>query len=166
MLRTSLEVATEPDATVVGSRVSSGEERKRNGVRAVRSKNSKIELMLRSALWNRGLRYRLHVRDLVGTPDIVFSRARLVIFVDSEFWHGYDWERHKKDFRTNADFWIPKIERNMARDIEVTRKLEECGWCVIRFWGNEIERGVELCAQRIVDEYLARISSPSLAGAR
>lgn len=61
-------------------------------MKSVRSKNSKIEMMLRKALWRRGMRYRIHYKDLLGKPDIVFTKARIAVFVDSEFWHGKDWE--------------------------------------------------------------------------
>ena len=100
----------------------------------VKNKNSKIELMLRKELWSRGLRYRKNVTDIFGKPDIVFKGKKVAVFCDSEFWHGYNWEERKHDFKSNQDFWIPKIERNMQRDIEVTQTLEFQGWTVLRFW--------------------------------
>ena len=71
------------------------------------------------------------------------------MFCDSEFWHGYDWENRKNDFKSNTEFWIPKIERNIQRDIEVTNELEAQGWIVIRFWGKEIKKNVSGCADEI-----------------
>ena len=115
----------------------------------VKSKNSKIEQMLRRELWNRGLRYQKNVSGIIGKPDIVFKGKRIAVFCDSEFWHGFNWEERKKDFKSNQDFWITKIERNIQRDIEVNEKLNALGWTVIRFWGNEIKNHCKECADLI-----------------
>ena len=115
----------------------------------VKNKDSKIEVMLRKELWARGLRYRKNVNRIYGTPDIVFIGKKVAVFCDSEFWHGYNWEERKKDFKSHQEFWIPKIERNMERDAEVTAKLESEGWTVIRFWGNEIKKNTAQCADII-----------------
>ena len=85
-------------------------------------------------------------KKLVGKPDIVFYRDKVAVFCDSEFWHGYDWENRKKDFKSNKDFWIPKIERNIQRDIEVTEQLKTEGWIVLRFWGKDIMKKTQECA--------------------
>ena len=106
----------------------------------VKNKDSKIEVLLRKELWSRGIRYRKNVNRIYGKPDIVFIGKKIAVFCDSEFWHGYNWEERKKDFKSHQEFWIPKIERNMERDAEVTAKLESEGWTVIRFWGNEIKK--------------------------
>ena len=71
------------------------------------------------------------------------------MFCDSEFWHGYNWEERKKDFKSHQEFWIPKIERNMERDHEVTEKLEAEGWTVLRFWGKDIKKNLTECADTI-----------------
>ncbi len=115
-------------------------------MKAVKSKGSKIEVMLMKELWSRGLRYRKNVKNIYGKPDIAFIGKKVAVFCDSEFWHGYNWEEHKHDFKSNQEFWIPKIERNMERDREVTEKLENDGWTVIRFWGKEIIKNLEKCA--------------------
>ena len=115
----------------------------------VKNKDSKIEVLLRKELWSRGLRYRKNVNRIYGKPDIVFIGKKIAVFCDSEFWHGYNWEERKKDFKSHQEFWIPKIERNMQRDKEVTAKLESEGWIVLRFWGNEIKKNVTLCADII-----------------
>ncbi len=117
----------------------------------VKSKDSQIELLLRKELWNRGIRYRKNVRKIYGNPDITFIGLKIAVFCDSEFWHGYDWEHRKADFKSHQEFWIPKIERNMERDKEVTQKLESDGWIVLRFWGNEIKKKTTECADRIED---------------
>jgi len=115
----------------------------------VKNKDSKIELLLRKELWSRGLRYRKNVNRIYGKPDIVFIGKKIAVFCDSEFWHGYNWEERKKDFKSHQEFWIPKIERNIERDVEVTAKLESEGWTVIRFWGNEIKKSTAKCADVI-----------------
>jgi DNA mismatch endonuclease (patch repair protein) len=115
----------------------------------VKNKDSKIEVLLRKELWSRGLRYRKNVNRIYGKPDIVFIGKKVAVFCDSEFWHGYNWEERKKDFKSHQEFWIPKIERNMERDAEVTARLESEGWTVIRFWGNEIKKNTAQCADII-----------------
>ena len=118
-------------------------------MRQVKNKDSVIELALREELWNRGLRYRKNVKSVYGKPDIAFIGKKIAVFCDSEFWHGYNWEERKKDFKSHREFWIPKIERNMERDAEVTTKLESEGWTVLRFWGNEIKKNAAYCADII-----------------
>jgi DNA mismatch endonuclease (patch repair protein) len=118
-------------------------------MKRVRNKDSQIELMLRKELWHRGLRYRKNVNRIEGKPDIVFVSKKVAVFCDSEFWHGHDWETRKDDFKSNQEYWIPKIERNMIRDVEVTGVLEYDGWTVIRFWGNEIKADVSGCADKV-----------------
>ena len=118
-------------------------------MKQVHNKDSKIELMLRKELWKRGLRYRKNVNRITGHPDIAFVGKKIAVFCDSEFWHGYNWEERKNDFKSNRDFWLPKIERNMARDQEVTDMLEAEGWIVLRFWGKEIKKDTGGCADVI-----------------
>jgi DNA mismatch endonuclease (patch repair protein) len=115
----------------------------------VKPKDSLIELQLRRALWSRGHRYRLHVRTLPGTPDIVFRRFKVAVFVDSEFWHGFDWQSRRDRIGTNRDYWIPKIEATMARDVIVTGQLEAAGWTVLRFWGKRIHKDLYGCVGEI-----------------
>ena len=100
-------------------------------------------------LWSRGLRYRKNVKTVCGKPDIAFISKKVAVFCDSEFWHGHNWEERKKDFKSNQEFWIPKIERNMERDKEVTEALESDGWTVLRFWGNDIKKKLSDCADII-----------------
>lgn len=123
----------------------SPEQRKKN-MQAIKNKDTKIEILLRKELWKRSLRYRKNLNTVFGHPDIVFLRKKIAVFVDSEFWHGFDWENRKKDFKSHQEFWIPKIERNMERDIEVNEKLKSEGWTVIRFWGKQIKRNTKECA--------------------
>ena len=119
----------------------------------VKNKDSKIEVLLRKELWSRGLCYRKNVNRIYGKPDIVFIGKKVAVFCDSEFWHGYNWEERKKDFKSHQEFWIPKIERNMERDVEVTARLQSEGWTVIRFWCNEIKKNTVRCAD-IVEQVI------------
>ena len=119
------------------------EQRKKN-MRAIRSKDTTIELALRKALWQRGIRYRK-----IGKPDIVITKYRIAVFCDSDFWHGYDWENRKARIKSNQNYWIPKIERNMKRDREVTAALVEQGWIVLRFWEHTIRKELEECVDDI-----------------
>lgn len=118
-------------------------------MKAVKNKDSQIELLLRKELWSRGLRYRKNVNRITGKPDIAFLGKKIAVFCDSEFWHGHNWEERKNDFKSHQEFWIPKIERNMKRDIEVNRILESEGWTVLRFWGKDIKKHLKECADRI-----------------
>lgn len=129
--------------------MSKSQEQIHYNMQRVKSKDSEIELLLRKALWQKGLRYRKNVKTVFGHPDIAFISKKVAVFCDSEFWHGYDWERRKEDFKVRQDFWIPKIERNIERDKEVTRKLELSGWTVLRFWGKEIKTDTASCADKI-----------------
>lgn len=117
----------------------------------IKNKDSKIELMLREELWKRGLRYRKNVNRITGKPDMAFIGKKVAVFCDSEFWHGFDWEKRRDDFKSNKEFWVKKIERNMQRDEEVNKALSEDGWTVLRFWGKEIKRDVTACAD-IIEE--------------
>ena len=122
----------------------------------IRCKDTSIEVKLRQELWSRGLRYRKNVKTVTGKPDIAFIGKKVAVFCDSEFWHGYDWENRKNDIKTNREYWIPKIERNMERDSEVNRMLEEQGWVVLRFWGKEIQKNLSECADRIEETVRSR----------
>lgn len=124
------------------------EQRSKN-MQAVKNKDSKIELLLRNALWEKGIRYRKHYSKLIGKPDIVLTKYRIAIFVDSEFWHGYDWENKKHEIKSNKEFWINKIENNISRDMYVTNQLKSDGWIVLRFWGKEITDNLEQCLKDI-----------------
>lgn len=130
-------------------------------MRQVRNKDSKIELLLRKELWKRNLRYRKNVKTVFGKPDIAFIGRKIAVFVDSEFWHGYMWEIKKHEIKSNRDFWIPKIERNIQRDQEVTTYLLSEGWIVFRFWGNDIKRDVASCADIVEKAYKERESCHS-----
>ena len=124
-------------------------EQRHKNMQAVKNKDSQIEVMLRKELWRRGLRYQKNSKKVFGKPDIVFLGKKVAVFCDSEFWHGYDWENKKNEIKSRREFWIPKIERNMQRDVEVTTRLTQEGWTVLRFWGNEINHDLKSCADII-----------------
>ena len=86
---------------------------------------------------------------MIGKPDIVFIGKKIAIFCDSEFWHGFDWETKKHEIKSRQEFWIPKIERTIERDKEVTQALEEQGWLVMRFWGKQIQKNCAACADKV-----------------
>ena len=109
-------------------------------MRKIKATNSKPEVALRKALWHVGLRYRTHYKKLPGKPDIVFVRWKAVVFVDGDFWHGYDWEKRQHTIKSNRAFWIPKISRNMQRDREVEAALDQLGWRYLRLWSHEIKK--------------------------
>jgi len=123
------------------------EQRKRNMSR-IRGKNTSPELKLRKMLWESGIRgYRVHYK-LPGKPDIVFTRKKVVVFVDGCFWH-----KCPVCFRppeTNAEFWNDKLQKNVERDLKVTKELEDLGWTVLRFWEHEVKKTPEDVLARIL----------------
>ena len=124
-------------------------EQRRKNMQAIRSKDTGIEIVLRKELWRRGLHYRKNCKDLPGKPDIVFKGKKVAVFCDSEFWHGYDWENRKNEIGTNRGYWIPKIEKNIENDCRFTAELESLGYTVLRFWGKDILKKTDECANQI-----------------
>jgi len=123
---------------------------------AVRNKDSKAELALRQALHARGLRYRLHARDVTGHPDLVIRSRRLAVFVDGDMWHGNEYKRRGLScladlFPTRTEWWVDKIERNMRRDQEVNKQLAADGWNVVRIWESEVLEDPQKAADRVLD---------------
>ena len=104
----------------------------------IKGKDTQLEEEGWALLRESGIRYRKHLKGIPGKPDAANKRKRLAIFIDSEFWHGFEWKKRKKDFKSNKKFWIPKIERNIARDREVNRVLKAAGWTVIRLWERDL----------------------------
>ncbi|GAB6073604.1 very short patch repair endonuclease [Nautilia lithotrophica] len=117
-------------------------------MKKIKSKNTKIEIILRKALWNEGIRYRINCKDVFGKPDICFKKYKIAVFCDSEFWHGKKFLEGEK-FKRNKDFWESKILRNIERDKKVNQILKEEGWTVLRFWGNEIIKNTEEVVNKI-----------------
>jgi len=115
----------------------------------IKSKNTKIEILLRKTLWHKGIRYRKNYKLLPGVPDIAITKYNIAIFCDGEFWHGKDWNAKREHIFSNREYWIPKIERNMRRDDEINNQLERLGWVVIRFWGKDIEKNLNSCVEAV-----------------
>ncbi|WP_336958895.1 very short patch repair endonuclease [Chryseobacterium contaminans] len=124
-------------------------EQRRKNMQAIKSVGSKAEVILAKALFAKGYRYRKNNNSVFGKPDLTFKKIKLAIFVDGEFWHGKDWEIRKNNLKTNQEYWIPKIERNMQRDNEVNLKLSEQGWRILRFWSKEVEKNFDTCISQI-----------------
>lgn len=103
-------------------------------MRRVRSRDTGPEMQLRRLLWRQGWRYRLHVPELPGRPDIVFPGRKLAVLVHGCFWHGHDCRRGGREPRTNAAYWVAKIARNRRRDAEVLRALAAMQWRVVVVW--------------------------------
>jgi len=130
---------------------------------AVKSKNTKPELLLRHALWARGMRYRVNVKYLLGKPDIVFTKAKIVVFCDGDFWHGNNWKLRglnsfEKELSCYSDFWVKKLTGNVIRDKKNTRLLKKQGWSVLRFWESDILSKTEACVEKIMKLYLRKTS--------
>ncbi len=119
----------------------------------IHGKDTKIEVILRKALWSKGYRYRKNYKKLPGSPDIALTKYKIAIFCDGEFFHGKDWDTLKKRLEksNNSEFWINKISRNIERDDEINKKLDFEGWTVIRFWGEDIKKHTDECV-KVVEE--------------
>jgi len=114
----------------------------------IRSSGSKIERLLEAALTRSNMHAKKHAK-MFGRPDFVFPRARVAVFCDSHFWHGYRWAIKEKEIHRNRDFWIPKILANMRRDRTVNRRLRREGWTVLRFWEHLILQSADRCVAKI-----------------
>lgn len=123
----------------------------------VRSKNTKPEVTLRSALHRLGLRYRLHA-SLPGKPDIVFPRSKIAVFVDGSFWHGRNYRSLEGQLHVRKKFWLAKIGANMARDKRNNRELRGHGYQVVRLWDTDVMRSPERCAEAIQKNHLSRMT--------
>lgn len=124
------------------------EQRSRN-MKAIRSKDTKMELLLTKALWIQGIRYRKNDKSVFGHPDISIKKHKIAIFIDSEYFHGKDWETEKYRIKTNREFWWKKIEGNQRRDVAVNDFLVNNGWKVLRFWSKEVRKNLNLCIYQI-----------------
>ncbi|WP_299533828.1 very short patch repair endonuclease [Ulvibacterium sp.] len=127
----------------------------------IRGKNTKPELAFRKALWAAGYRYRVDYKKLIGKPDIALKKYKTVIFIDGEYWHGHNWEERKPKIKTNREFWIAKIERNMQRDKEVNLELKKSGYTVFRFWESKIKKELDACLEQVISHLESVNSFPS-----
>ena len=117
-------------------------------MQAIRSKDTKIELSLRKALWGKGYRYRKHHKKLIGKPDITFAKKKIAIFIDSCFWHGCPY--HCRMPKSNKAYWNEKIRRNKKRDKEVKSWYKNNAWCGLRFWEHTLKKNPQGCLQKII----------------
>lgn len=130
-------------------------ERRSNNMRAIKGKDTKIEVKLRKALWHQGIRYRKNFKVCGCRPDIVITRYKIAIFCDGDFWHGRKICRFKK----NVKFWTEKIKRNKERDLENTIELRDNGWLVLRFWESDINKNLDDCIIEIIKNIRIRKNS-------
>ena len=132
-------------------------EKRSQVMRCVRGRDTSPERKVRRLLTRMGLRYRLHRRDLPGSPDVVFARKRVALFVHGCFWHGHDCARGARVPKANADYWVRKIARNRARDSDVQRRLAEAGWRIVVVWECELKDEARF-AERLAAELQAPLS--------
>jgi DNA mismatch endonuclease (patch repair protein) len=117
----------------------------------IRGKGTAIEESLRKALWREGIRYRKNPKDIPGKPDIAIRKPKIAIFCDGEFWHGKGFDTKITKIQNNREFWLKKISRNIARDIETNKKLHGLGWMVLRFWESDIRKDLLGCLREVRD---------------
>lgn len=115
----------------------------------VKLKKGDAETLLAKKLWHLGVRYRLNDKRLPGSPDIAILKYHIAVFVDGEFWHGYDWDNRKPKLNRNREYWIEKIEENIARDVRVDKELAVLGWYPIHFWSKDVLKNCDECVQAI-----------------
>lgn len=117
----------------------------------VKLKNGDAEQLLAKQLWHLGIRYRKNYKKLPGSPDIAITKDRIAVFIDGEFWHGKDWESRKERLQRNREYWIEKIEENMARDQRVDAQLRALGWTPIHFWSKDVLKTTDSCVEVILN---------------
>lgn len=125
---------------------------------AVKSKDTRPEVALRKELFRRGMRFRKNVKTLRGKPDIVFTRVKLVVFCDGDFWHGHNWAirgygSFDREMERYSPQWANKIRNNVDRDARITQELADAGWTVLRIWESDIKKDVKSCADQVEYTY-------------
>ncbi len=126
-------------------------EQRRKNMSNIRSEGTKPELLVMKELRRKKIYFAKNVKKIYGKPDIVFRRKKIVVFIDSDFWHG-----HPTRFippKTNIEYWSEKIKRNKERDKLVNKKLTDEGWLVLRFWEYDIKHNLKQCILKILNEY-------------
>ncbi|RYY00740.1 very short patch repair endonuclease [bacterium] len=137
-------------------------EQRRKNMQAIKSTATKDEIRLAKALWHLGYRYRKNNKKIFGKPDITFSKYKIAIFIDSEFFHGKEWEVQRTRIKSNREYWIPKIERNINRDCQVNEFLRSDNWTVLRFWSKQIQKDLETCLAIIEENITIKKQSNEL----
>lgn len=133
-------------------------EQRRKTMQAVKGRDTSIERIVSSALTKRGLRFRRCVTALPGKPDFVFAKARVVVFVDGDFWHGWRFPRWREKLKP---YWQQKIEKNRRRDRSNFQRLRRAGWIVLRFWSHQVRASLDVVVERI-ETAVARASGEAL----
>ena len=123
---------------------------------SVKQKDTEPELLLRHALWKKGLRYRKNYTKLPGKPDIVFVSDRIAVFCDGDFWHGHNWalrglDSFDQELASYSQFWKDKLIKNINRDNQINAKLESLGWKVIRLWESDIRSDLDGSVNRVIE---------------
>ena len=121
-------------------------------------KGGKAETTLAKALWHEGIRYRKNYRKVPGSPDIAITKYKVAVFVDGEFWHGENWEERKTKLKNNREYWIEKIEENIARDKRNDKLLQEMGWIPIHFLVFFLKKDLNQCVHKIIDVVQVRFA--------
>ena len=130
------------------------EAKRHNNMSHIKSNDTMPEIMFCKALWHCGIRYRKNYKKLPGTPDIAITKRKIAIFVDGDFWHAKGHQDNPgEQIKSNREFWVKKLSRNVERDKEVDEELLNLGWLVLRFWESDIKRNVERCA-KLIKEYI------------
>lgn len=129
-------------------------EQRHRAMQAIKSRDTKIEVLFRKSLWHRGVRYRKNMKLCGCHPDIAITKYRIAIFCDGDFWHGKTFKRD--GIKTNTAYWNEKISRNIERDLENTIELRDNGWSVLRFWESEIKKNLEACIAAVLAEIAKR----------
>ncbi len=137
--------------------VKTPEQRSRN-MAAIKGKDTKPEMIVRKYLFSRGLRFRVQVRKLPGTPDIVLPKYKTAIFVNGCFWHGHEGCKYFRLPKSNVEFWKEKIERNIERDRESMQALLDLGWKVVRVWECELRNKAN--REETLNKIYTSITSP------
>jgi len=130
------------------------EEKRSEIMRAVKSRDSKIELEFRRVLWRHGFRYRKNAKNYFGKPDIVLKKYKTVIFIDSCFWHGC--VEHLRMPSSRQDYWVKKIERNKKRDSEVNDYYQNNGWAVLRLWEHDVNKDLEKTINKTINSLMSQ----------
>jgi DNA mismatch endonuclease (patch repair protein) len=133
-------------------------EQRHKNMQHIRSKDTSVELKLRKALWHKGIRYRKNYKLLPGKPDIVLTKYHIVVFCDSDYFHGKDWEKLQKHIKrgNNSEYWLKKIEKNIKRDEKVNKELKAMDWIVIRFWSSDINIHLDECVHTVEEAIFER----------
>lgn len=136
----------------------SSSEKATKALSKIKATETKGEKLLRSALWRLGLRFRKNFRQLPGKPDVVFTREKVAVFCDGDFWHGRNWRKDKVRLQQgpNAPYWVAKIAANRERDKRYNKELKKGGWSVLRFWESDVRADPGQAARAIADMVIAR----------